>query len=148
MTYEQSLTRYYEVRRLAKKGLSFGQIGNRFKITRQRAHQIFCKKPSPKSEPSPFWAALPKWKGEGRERARSLVRARDKQTCQSCKKEWVPGNRSFDVHHLNGLCGKKSRGYDSILDLTGLITLCHKCHFNHPQHTFRLRKKLCTPQHR
>lgn len=76
----------------------------------------------------------------GWERTRFLVRQRDKFTCQDCGNIRTPeharmmGVRQFDVHHLNGLCGKKSKGYDRLSDMDGLITLCHKCHFNRPEH--------------
>jgi len=70
----------------------------------------------------------------GRDRNREYVRIRDKHTCQDCKKIWVKKTRRFDVHHLNGLCGKKSKGYDCVKDMQGLVTLCHKCHYNRPEH--------------
>lgn len=76
---------------------------------------------------------------KGRERTRELVRIRDKHTCQSCKKKWN-GGRRFDIHHLGGLCGKKSKSYDSVDDIHVLLTLCHKCHFNHPEHTLNSKK--------
>ena len=78
---------------------------------------------------------VPEWKKQGRERVRFLTRHRDKFTCQDCGKKWNVGERQFDVHHLGGMCGKNSRGYDSIEDMNTLITLCHKCHFNHAGHT-------------
>lgn len=68
-----------------------------------------------------------------REFTRKRVRERDNHTCFDCKKVWTEG-RNFDVHHLNGFCGKKSKGYDKISEMGGLITLCHKCHFNRPEH--------------
>ena len=77
----------------------------------------------------------------GRERTRMIVRLRDDFTCQDCKKFRTPdmakstGKRLFDIHHLNNLCGKKSRKYDKVSEIDGLITLCHKCHFNRPEHT-------------
>ena len=71
----------------------------------------------------------------GRDYTREKVRIRDNHICQSCGKKWEYGTRRFDVHHLNGLCGKKSRSCDSVTDINTLITLCHKCHFNHPQHS-------------
>lgn len=76
----------------------------------------------------------------GRERTRMLVRIRDSFTCQDCysvrtfEESREHGKRMFDVHHLNGLCGKKSRSYDRVSEIDGLITLCHKCHFNRPEH--------------
>lgn len=81
----------------------------------------------------------------GRERTRHLVRKRDNFTCQTCGARRTPEEakrlrvRMFDIHHLNGLCGKRSRAYDKIDDMPGLITLCHKCHFNHPEHTLKTR---------
>lgn len=85
---------------------------------------------------------------KGRERARMAVRIRDGFTCQVCgdyrpirkvvehnknRAPNTPAMKLHDIHHLNGACGTKSRGYDSTADLSGLITLCHKCHYNHHQ---------------
>lgn len=64
----------------------------------------------------------------GRDRTRELVRIRDNHTCQKCGEKWLEGNRRFDIHHLNGLCGKRSRKYDKVSEIDGLITYCHKCH--------------------
>lgn len=69
----------------------------------------------------------------GRDRTRYLVRKRDNFTCLDCGKKWNDG-RHFDVHHISGLCGKKSRSYDKVSEMDGLITLCHKCHYNRPEH--------------
>lgn len=80
----------------------------------------------------------------GRDRVRELVRCRDKHTCQDCFKIWKVGERRFDIHHLGGLCGKRSKSYDKLKDKDNLITLCHKCHFNRPEHkckTEKYRKK-------
>jgi len=74
---------------------------------------------------------------------REKARIRDNQTCQDCGKNWKCGERKFDIHHLNGLCGKKSKKYDRISDIDSLITLCHKCHFNRYDHTFS-KKNLLT----
>ena len=73
---------------------------------------------------------------KGREYTRHLVRKRDNFTCQDCNVTRTPEQariekrKSFDIHHINGMCGKLSRGYDRVADISGLITLCHKCHFN------------------
>lgn len=87
---------------------------------------------------------------QGRNRVREFVRMRDKYTCQDCglertreevdaynsKLRTLKGMmKSLDIHHLNGECGKNSRGYDSIESVAGLITLCHSCHFNRPDHS-------------
>lgn len=71
----------------------------------------------------------------GRDHTRELVRKRDNYTCQSCHKRWRLNERRFDVHHLKGLCGKLSKNYDKVETMPRLITLCHKCHFNHHQHS-------------
>lgn len=98
----------------------------------------------------------PEWRQQGRERIRHLVRYRDKFTCQVCGKRRTPEEvhahnkkcktgkgkiKLHDVHHLGGLCGKKSKGYDNNKDIAGLVTLCHKCHYNHPEHTYGIKKK-------
>ena len=76
----------------------------------------------------------------GRDRTRMIVRIRDNFTCQDCKSIRYPkqakkeNKRLYDIHHLNGLCGKKSHSYDRLSEISGLITLCHKCHFNRPEH--------------
>lgn len=76
----------------------------------------------------------------GLDRTRMMVRIRDKFTCQDCGDIRTPEQaklnrkRLFDCHHLNGLCGKKSHGYDKVSEIDGLITLCHKCHYNRPEH--------------
>jgi len=73
--------------------------------------------------------------GGGRDSNRMKVRIRDNFTCQDCGARRTPrdakmeGKRLFDTHHTNGVCGKKSRGYDKVSEMGGLITLCHQCHF-------------------
>lgn len=69
----------------------------------------------------------------GRDYTREIVRVRDNYTCQKCGKKWVKGTRRFDVHHLGGECGEKTKKYDRITDLAGLTTLCHKDHLNLPE---------------
>lgn len=77
----------------------------------------------------------PKYLQSGNCRTRELVRHRDNYTCQMCKRVWEEGMRRFDVHHLNGLCGKLSRKYDRVANMENMTTLCHKCHFSHPEHS-------------
>ena len=69
----------------------------------------------------------------GRDYTRELARVRDSHTCQKCGRLWNPkkDKKRLDVHHLNGLCGKLTKKADSVRNLDGLITLCHKCHYNH-----------------
>lgn len=75
-----------------------------------------------------------------RDFTRNKVRERDNHTCQNCGRQRKEGEKQLDVHHLNGLCGEKSRGYDRLSDMPGLITLCHKCHFN--RHDWAGRNKI------
>lgn len=77
---------------------------------------------------------------QGREFTREAVRRRDNYTCQSCGKIWEEGQRRFDIHHLNGICGEKSRGYDRVTDGKDMITLCHKCHLNLESVREKMRK--------
>jgi protein-arginine kinase activator protein McsA len=65
------------------------------------------------------------------------VRGRDDNTCQVCGYKWESrmengreGHKRLDVHHLEGLCGKLTRKYDSLDMAHKLITVCHKCHHN------------------
>lgn len=85
--------------------------------------------------PNKLWEGKPKWLQHGREFVREQVRNRDKYKCRACKKKWVEGTRRFDVHHINGLCGKKSRAYDRLEDMDTLITVCHWCHYHLPDHS-------------
>ena len=82
----------------------------------------------------------------GPERTRMLVRIRDKFKCRKCGTE-KKGKRSLDIHHLGGLCGKKSRGYDKVSTISKLITLCHKCHFNYSSHSKRFGRRILKPEH-
>jgi len=82
----------------------------------------------------------PAWKQEGRERNREIVRYLYDYTCQTCGSVWEEGQRSFDIHHLGGMCGKRTRSYDSLEDIDILLPLCHKCHFNHPEHTLKSKQ--------
>ena len=65
---------------------------------------------------------------QGRDKNREKARIRDKHICRDCGNKWEKGKRRLDCHHINGLCGKKSRRYDK--NINDLITLCHKCHYN------------------
>lgn len=77
---------------------------------------------------------------KSRDFAREIIRIKFNHTCQSkkCGKKWKEGMRRFDVHHLKGLCGKKSRKCDSVDDAKRNFTLlCHQCHMR--KHTVRSR---------
>lgn len=77
----------------------------------------------------------------GRDRNREIVRMRDDFTCLLCLRKWSVGQRRFDIHHLFGQCGLKSRGYDSIKDIYQMITLCHKCHINLEEVRIKIMEK-------
>lgn len=85
-----------------------------------------------KTKPDGRWSSSPlKY---GREYTRELVRKRDNFTCADCCRVWKPGQRRFDVHHNDGTCGQYSRAYDRVSNIPNLITICHKCHYNRPEH--------------
>ena len=79
-------------------------------------------------------------KFSGRDVTREAIRKRDNYTCKKCGKRWIKGQRRFDIHHLNGLCGKKSQSYDYIEKHKELITYCHKCHLNLPENKEKMKK--------
>lgn len=121
-----------------------------------------CQKPTSSSwrvciDCCPYRDRSKKNSHEGRDGVRALVRARDNYTCQDCgvvrtrdfveefnsnlPKGVAKGKiKSLDVHHLDGLCGKLSKGYDSAEMLPKLITLCHSCHFNRPEHRVKSKE--------
>ena len=135
-----------EVDRLFSKGRSwsFNQMGSYHYVPKPKVEYIcyscnssfFRRK---KSENS-YNFCRPCWKRyftrksgtvlEGMDHTREIARIRDNHTCQDCGKIWIHGQRRFDIHHLNGLCGKRSRKYEKVRDLDILITLCHKFHLN------------------
>lgn len=81
----------------------------------------------------------------GRDLVSELVRIRDNKTCQNCHKKWNGEERRFDIHHLNGNCGKLSNSYDSRMQTDGLTTLCHKCHMSkHSAHLTRIKLNKTT----
>lgn len=52
---------------------------------------------------------------------RKVVSERDRSTCQNCKRRWLDGETTFDVHHLT----YERRGQERPEDLQ---LLCRKCH--------------------
>jgi len=160
------MERKQKIIELRNSGKSFSEIGEIYKISRQRVHQIFSSKKVIYPRISKYTRAGLDYirPMEGRERNRELVRIRDNHTCQDCgfkltyetvretnsKIVGLKGKiKSLDIHHTKGLCGKKSTGYDKIKELKYLVTLCHKCHYNRPEHRVKQtsfgRKKLSTP---
>lgn len=73
----------------------------------------------------------------GRDFLRELVRIRDNLTCQFCFKVWEEG-RKFDVHHLEKEL-ESNRTYKASKDMTGMVTICHKCHLNLPEVRAKMR---------
>lgn len=144
MSYKESLKRYNHIRYARKSGISFAQIGRNLNLSRQRVAFIFKNKPkSIKIKNFHIY----KSGLTGTDYTRELVRQRDSFTCQDCGKKWKKGTRRFDIHHINGLCGKKSKAYDKVSEMDGLITLCHKCHFNRPEHASKKLKSKCKRGH-
>lgn len=139
MTYEKQVERYNKFIQFRKEGKTLEWIAKKYGISRQAVCSRI-KKGYPQKNISAFSPlnVYEKVYGEfqGRERTRMLVRIRDNFTCQNCgvvrtiEEARKNKKRLFDIHHLNGLCGKKSRSYDKVSEMDGLITLCHKCHFN------------------
>ena len=100
--------------RLRKRGMTLGQIGKRYRISRQRVLALAY----------PKWARLDRSKRELRE----AVFLRDQHLCQwtaACEdsvdslvlKERRP---LLIVHHIDG-------NQDNV-DMSNLITLCQRCH--------------------
>lgn len=90
---------------------------------------------------------------QGRDRNREIVRILFKHTCQNqdCGKKWNGTDRRFHVHHLNGLCGKKSREYDGIEHIEKLTLLCPRCHSHEHGKTGSMKiahakRRLLTPR--
>ena len=135
MYYEEAIKRRKKVVMMRNnKKMTYRQIGEAFGMTKQWAQKTINTPPSKKGKTNPFWVGKPKWMSCGRDRSRELVRERDGHKCRECGKSRT--NRRLDVHHIHGMCGKKSRKYDPISDMELLITLCHKCHFNRHDHTY------------
>lgn len=153
MTHEKSLQRYHGFLKFRGRGWTYRRIARRYSTTPAYVYERLKLGPPKSRVRNGNSVLLEKYKISrkigGRERTRMLVRIRDKFTCQDCKK--VRGLREvrnhnsqinglsgkiklFDVHHLQGLCGKKSRVYDRVTDIHGLVTLCHRCHYNRPEH--------------
>lgn len=140
LDYEKRVEKYNEIIRLRKERYTLKEIGEMFGVSHQ-AIQNKIKKGFPRETIRKYKDALGD-KFQGRDRARELARVRDNHTCQNCGRKWVEGERRLDIHHLNGLCGKLSQSYDKTDDLSGLITLCHKCHFNRYDHSRKKKNPL------
>lgn len=156
------MDRTEKILQLRKNGLSLKKIGYLVGLSCEMVRQIilnpkpkikefkciFCKKIFSATDGNGvrrFCGECSKnYSCKGREFTRTLVRIRDNFTCQDCGLVRTPtmakelNKRLFDIHHFNE-CGKKSRSYDSVKDLSGMITLCHKCHYNRAEHTTKRR---------
>ena len=161
ITDKERINRYTEIRNLKRIGWSFKDISIRFKISRQRVEQIFRNEPefricsicniliddNSQRKICKNCLLTIGYQKTGRDYIRERVRVRDNYTCQSCGLKRTPDDakkehkKAFDVHHLEGLCGKKSKGYDKKNTMSCLITLCHKCHFNRHDHSYNMAKQ-------
>jgi len=153
ITLKKARARYVKIKKLRAKGFTLEIIGKAFGISRERVRQILehgniIGKNYRKLSPTEKYL-ISIHQDKGRSRARELVRMRDKHTCRDCglvrkttsvvrfnkKLPDLKGRRkSLDVHHTKGQCGKNSVGYDSVKDISKMITLCHRCHYNRPEH--------------
>lgn len=143
--YRIYLKQYEDFKKSSLKGLSVREIAETYGVDIQCV-RYRLKVGYPKSSPL---KNIDRSHLEGRDRTRMLVRIRDNFTCQDCglirthsyvsehngKLKSLKGKiKNFDVHHTHGMCGKNSKGYDMEKDLSKMVTLCHKCHFNRPEH--------------
>lgn len=134
MRYLKRLKLYKKYITLRKSGMSYRSIGEVFGVTGEAVRNKINL-----GEPKKIITRVRSLQvRSGRDLTREMARIRDKHTCRGCGKKWKSGSRAFDVHHLNGLCGKKSHKYDRVSEIGGLITLCHKCHFN--RHDFSINR--------
>ena len=102
-----------------KDGKTYEEVGKGFNISRQRVHQIVTGYVSPSSR---------SMLSGGLGYIREDVRIRDNYNCQLCFKQWIPGERRFDVHHLDERMESiKNYEYDKN-NSDKMITLCHRCH--------------------
>lgn len=164
MKIDRAIKQWEQITLYRERGVTFRAVAKKLKLPMNRVcgvvamgkpkHSLCdaCKKPRNDTRYHRFCvdcSKVLKGTGNGRELTRMMARIRDNFTCQDCgavrtprevfknnaKKKTLKGRiKLFDVHHTNGDCGKKSRGYDSVEDLSILVTLCHKCHFNRPEH--------------
>ena len=125
---------------------TYQYISNLLGVSRQRIQQIEKinvkereekrekKKEDIKNGLRPNTIGINRMKLGGRDFIREAVRRRDNHTCQICGKKWVEGKRRFDIHHID--CDKeKTHKYDNWKkEKDNMITLCHKCHMNLPEH--------------
>jgi hypothetical protein len=128
---------------LKDKKYTYSQIGIIFGISRQRVHAIITGYSSRKLHPrqiTPVFDTLGRpisREGitlQGADFTREIIRRRDNYTCQICGRVWQEGQRRFDVHHID--CDpSKTKQYDNLeKEKNNMITLCHKCHLNIPEH--------------
>lgn len=139
-------SRYNEIIELREQGLNYRSIGEIVRLSPQGVANILSKDYIGKDlkcslcgnhlllNEKRFCSECNLKKLTGREAIREKIRIRDNHTCQICGKRWEEGQRRFDVHHID--CDKeKSRQYDVYdIEKDNLITLCHKCHLNLPEH--------------
>ena len=120
--------RQKQIIKMKEDGLTYKEIAIVFNLNKSRIHKIANQEIIFEKyfQPPSVFDKLPEWRKKGNSRNRYLARLRDNFTCQGCHKKWKSGERHFDCHHLNGLCGKKSQGYDKLHEIDQLITLCHR----------------------
>ena len=164
MTEKKLEKRKKDIVKLIEKRLTYNQVGKMYGISRQRVHQIVkeFKNPKPK-KPYTKLDIMPKTKVKidklniaritgmssgSRDRVRELIRIRDNHTCQICGKVWKTWQRRLDVHHIDCVKEKTNQCDNYEKEKDNMITLCHKCHLNLPEHrqtmALAAEKKLST----
>jgi 5-methylcytosine-specific restriction endonuclease McrA len=142
-----------QIIRLFENRYSLKYIGNLFKISKQRVSQIikskkrpvktiFCKVCNRPFKPTGYYkyCKIHRSSLESRDKVREIIRQRDHYTCQMCGKKWRKGNRRFDVHHKDCIKEKTKKYDDYEKEKDNMITLCHKCHLNLPEHRMEMKK--------
>src|SRR3954454_3179352 len=107
---------------LRERRMTWEDIGVLLGVSRQRAEQI-SKWRRPVLQSAPVGSC---------ERFHEEIRARDDWTCQICFKNWSPGTRRFDVHHLEPEMEGRHQEL-AVLEYDRrhperLVTLCRACH--------------------
>ena len=131
------------VKDLRSKGWTYKKIGDFLGISKQEVYNIIHYVPHPRLPRIPRPSG-PKIRGklEGRDFLKEKVRMRDNHTCQNCGQIWIPGTRRFDTHHKNFVPSQtEAREYKNNKNMDDMITLCHKCQMNLPEHRKAMKEK-------
>lgn len=123
--------------KLRNKEYTYQEIADKYKISRQRIHQIITGYRSPLiiKKYNKNGKTIYERKLEGLDFLKEKIRRRDNHTCQECGKKWIEGTRRLDVHHKSCIPSQTdAMVYKNNKNPDDLITLCHKCHLNIKAH--------------